>query len=196
MKGKKLINFSKIAAKTDIGAKPWVFLHGLLGSQTNYKKICKNRKISGVNDIYLVDMRNHGGSFHSDDTSVESMALDVGQFIDDLELGCVNILGHSLGGKVSLELSLTAPEKLNSMVLVDVGPFDYIKNIDQFDEVVSLKRQMENMNQLNFATMECREEVKDAMLETCDRNVVMRDFFMRNVVKNLDTGSFEFRINL
>lgn len=124
---RKLLHYSKIPSKTLTNShhKPWVFLHGLLGSSTNYKRIGKESEISGKNDIYLVDLRNHGNSFHSDDTSIKEMASDVDFFIDEVGLGEVNVMGHSLGGKIGLELALKHPGKVNSLLMVDVGPYDY-----------------------------------------------------------------------
>jgi len=54
-----------------------------------------------------VDARNHGDSPRHETMNYHVMSEDVADLIRDLELGKVIILGHSMGGKIAMTLSLT-----------------------------------------------------------------------------------------
>ena len=54
---------------------PFLILHGLFGSSDNWYSFSK--KISDKFEIHLIDLRNHGRSFHSKNMNNESMAKDL-----------------------------------------------------------------------------------------------------------------------
>lgn len=56
---------------------------------------------------------------------IDNLAADVINFMDINNLQDSYILGHSLGGKVSIELSLKNPDRVSGAIIVDVGPFHY-----------------------------------------------------------------------
>ena len=53
------------------------------------------------------------------------MAIDVAEFITGRNLGPCHILGHSMGGKVAMQLALDAPEHVNKLVVADIAPVQY-----------------------------------------------------------------------
>ena len=56
--------------------------------------------------IISADLRNHGNSFHSDVMNYDSMANDVINLINDLHLKKVILVGHSMGGKVAMAVTM------------------------------------------------------------------------------------------
>ena len=54
-----------------------------------------------------MDARNHGESPHTDVMDYHTMSLDVAQLISDLNFDYVDVLGHSMGGKIAMTLALT-----------------------------------------------------------------------------------------
>ncbi|MEL0308403.1 MAG: alpha/beta fold hydrolase, partial [Flavobacteriaceae bacterium] len=56
--------------------KPLLILHGFLGSGDNWKTFAKKWAKNG-RSVHLLDARNHGKSFHSDEFSYEIMSQDV-----------------------------------------------------------------------------------------------------------------------
>ena len=58
-----------------------VILHGFLGMSDNWKTHAKNWAKMGYR-VHLIDQRNHGRSFWSNDFSYELMADDLARFCE------------------------------------------------------------------------------------------------------------------
>ena len=56
--------------------KPFVILHGFLGMSDNWKTLGTRWAEAGY-EVHLLDQRNHGRSFHSDEFSYKIMAEDL-----------------------------------------------------------------------------------------------------------------------
>ena len=77
---------------------PLIFLHGLLGSSTNFRSIALSSLIQTNRRVIGLDLRNHGSSFHSTEMNLDVMVDDVHRKIESLNLGSKFALcGHSLG---------------------------------------------------------------------------------------------------
>lgn len=101
-----------------------IILHGLLGSLDNWQTIAKS--LSDTYRVWIVDLRNHGRSPHSDQMSYELMAKDVFEWMNLHEIEHTHVIGHSMGGKVAMALALYYPEKVNHLIVVDIGPKPYV----------------------------------------------------------------------
>lgn len=106
-------------------------VHGLFGSGRNWRAIA--RHLSRGRRVVTVDMRNHGGSFHSDQNSYFDMADDLAAVIDGLGAP-VDVLGHSMGGKAAMVLALGRSTLVNRLIVADIAPVAYrhsqVSNID------------------------------------------------------------------
>ena len=87
---------------------PILVLHGLFGSLNNWGSVGpKLARETNANKVVLADLRNHGKSFHHPDSTQNAFADDVSRLIDHLNFGNeYTIIGHSLGGKVVMNLAL------------------------------------------------------------------------------------------
>uniref|UniRef100_A0A8C9DR98 sn-1-specific diacylglycerol lipase ABHD11 n=1 Tax=Prolemur simus TaxID=1328070 RepID=A0A8C9DR98_PROSS len=83
-----------------------VFLHGLLGSKTNFNSIAKALAQQTGRRVLTVDARNHGDSPHSPDMSYEAMSQDLQGLLPQLGLVPCVLIGHSMGGKTAMLLAL------------------------------------------------------------------------------------------
>jgi pimeloyl-ACP methyl ester carboxylesterase len=74
--------------------------------------------------VYALDQRGHGDTEWSRelDYSMEAMASDALAFIADQGIVDPIVIGHSMGGRVTMQLVLEAPAVARAIVLVDVGP--------------------------------------------------------------------------
>ena len=55
-----------------------VFVHGLMGSKSNFRSLCSNERLtSKAKSIHLLDIRNHGDSPHTPTMSLKEMAEDL-----------------------------------------------------------------------------------------------------------------------
>ncbi|RYX99620.1 alpha/beta fold hydrolase, partial [bacterium] len=103
--------------------KPIIILHGLFGSSDNWLTISK--KLADRYSIYLLDVRNHGQSPHSDDHSYQAMVGDLSEFIRDNNIEKPIIIGHSMGGKIAMNFAVDHPEVPEKIVVVDIAPKMY-----------------------------------------------------------------------
>lgn len=103
--------------------KPVVILHGLFGFSDNWKSQAK--VLANYFKVIVVDLRNHGRSEWADLHTYESMAIDVIETMDFLNLSQFHVIGHSMGGKVAIHLAQTYPERILKSVIVDMGVKSY-----------------------------------------------------------------------
>lgn len=71
------------------------------------------------------DQRGHGGSASPDDPgayTVEATMADMARLLDDYGDGAGVLVGHSLGGYLSLEFARRHPERVRALILVGAGP--------------------------------------------------------------------------
>ena len=53
----------------------------------------------------------------------QAMADDVFEFISEHSLKNVSVIGHSMGGKVAMQMALQHPEIIKRLVIIDIAPF-------------------------------------------------------------------------
>jgi pimeloyl-ACP methyl ester carboxylesterase len=103
-------------------APPVVLLHG--GNQSSHSWDLVSLHLSDRYHVYALDQRGHGDTEWSRDLdySMEAMASDVVAFLADQQIEDPVIFGHSMGGRVTLDLLLAVPDAARAAILVDVGP--------------------------------------------------------------------------
>lgn len=98
------------------GKKPLVLLHGFMENSTIWEEM--EAHLSKDFTLIKIDLPGHGKSkVYQEIHTVELMAEKVKEVIDALKLEKINLLGHSLGGYVSLAFAENFPEILESMTL-------------------------------------------------------------------------------
>ena len=55
----------------------------------------------------------------------QEMAEDVVSFLDDNGLQRIIFMGHSLGGKTVMQFAVQFPERVSSLIMVDIAPVQY-----------------------------------------------------------------------
>lgn len=102
---------------------PIVFIHGLFGSLSNLGMLA--RHYAGQRTVIQFDVRNHGLSPHSEEMNYQAMAQDIIDSLDALDVEKVVVIGHSMGGKISMALAALAPERVEKLIVLDMAPFEY-----------------------------------------------------------------------
>jgi pimeloyl-ACP methyl ester carboxylesterase len=104
------------------GAPKILLLHG--GNQSAHSWDLVSLHLSDRYHVFALDQRGHGDSEWSrdQDYSIEAKAADVLAFVDDQGIDSPIIMGHSMGGRVTMNVALAHPELARGIVLVDVGP--------------------------------------------------------------------------
>ena len=108
---------------------PVVLLHGLFGSANNLGALA--RALQGNYCVYCVDLPNHGRSDWLDNTSLITMMDSIEHWQRSQQLTEAAFVGHSLGGKVAMQLALAHPQCVSALVVADIAPVDYPPHHDQ-----------------------------------------------------------------
>ncbi|XP_069341765.1 sn-1-specific diacylglycerol lipase ABHD11 isoform X4 [Eulemur rufifrons] len=129
-----------------------VFLHGLLGSKTNFNSIAKALAQQTGRRVLTVDARNHGDSPHSPDMSYEAMSQDLQGLLPQLGLVPCVLVGHSMGGKTAMLLALQRDMAVRQFLLTNLvevgGRFTWRVNLDaltqHLDKIMAFPLQQES----------------------------------------------------
>jgi len=106
-----------------------VLLHGLSGDRGNYAEVVAaldSRVRAGALQLLAMDLRGHGESAWADPRRYDaaSYAQDVVALIDQLALGRVRLVGHSLGGVVAATVAVARPDLVEALFLEDPPFFE------------------------------------------------------------------------
>ncbi|NIV71374.1 MAG: alpha/beta fold hydrolase [Calditrichae bacterium] len=163
---------------------PLIIMHGLFGLSDNWMSI--GRDLAEKYHIFLVDMRNHGQSPHSDFFNYEVMAADIQEFMLDNHIWEAVLMGHSMGGKVAMTLAQQFPLKVKKLIVVDIAPKSYQTSF--FEEI------LEHLKSIDISKVKSREEIDEQLAEKIS-DPGIRQFLLKNVARK-DKHSFEWKINL
>ncbi len=163
-------------------AKNLVILHGLFGSSDNW--LTQGRKYAEHYNVYLIDQRNHGQSFHSDVFDYNSMSSDLGQFFKSNGLDKAHIIGHSMGGKTAMNFAVNFPECVDKLVVADIAPKSY---------PVHHATILKGLFSINLQTLNSRNEADESLSQFVSE-IGVRQFLLKNLARAPE--GFRWKINL
>jgi pimeloyl-ACP methyl ester carboxylesterase len=115
------------------------------------------------------------------------MAGDVAEFLDAQKLEAANVLGHSMGGKVAMQLALTYPTRVQKLVIVDMAPRPYSPEHQPI---------FETLLALDLKQFNSRREIEDALAPGIP-DLTLRRFLLKNLAHEpQDARAFKWRIPL
>lgn len=163
--------------------RPLVVLHGLFGSADNWRSHIKQWQTS--RRVVAVDLRNHGRSPHAPGMTYEVMAEDVLALLNELDIESVDLLGHSMGGKVAMTLARRQPGRVARLIVADIAPVAYQHG---HDDIFTAMRRVES------GAPTSRREAGELMAEVIDSPAV-RQFLATNLVRG-EEGVMTWRVGL
>ncbi len=169
--------------KTFGQGEPIIILHGLFGTLDNWQTLA--RQWAEEYSIYLLDLRNHGRSPHLDTISYPEMAEDVRHFMEDNWIYEATVLGHSMGGKVAMELALHYPDLVKRLIVVDIAPKVYSHGHEAIFNA---------LQSLDLTTLQSREEADSRLAEQLT-DYSVRQFLLKNLTRE-KTGHYRWKMNL
>jgi len=170
------LHFSALGSGTAM-----VILHGLFGSGRNWQSHA--RQLAEHFQVFSVDLRNHGESFHANEMNYPAMAEDVAQLLRGLELSDCYMLGHSMGGKVAMMLAQQNPALVKRMIVADIAPVDYFHHYDDLINPI-LALPLERIESRAQADQLLRQNVPEDQL---------RAFLLQNLVR--EASGWRWRVN-
>jgi esterase len=171
---------------------PLIVLHGLYGSGDNWLTIAKY--LSGFCEVFLVDQRNHGKSPHSELHNYESLAADLLELMDDLELNKAVLLGHSMGGKAAMWFAAEHPERVNRLIIADISPRSYLSTGPDFGHSAFHRHVLGSMKAVDFSSISGLGDI-DRQLEPLLPDRQLRQFLLKNIEKGADSA-YRWRLNI
>ncbi|MBA5246346.1 alpha/beta fold hydrolase [Marnyiella aurantia] len=173
---------SKIYGQDKSGM-PLLVFHGLFGMLDNWASFGK--VMGEFFPVHLVDLRNHGKSFHSEDMSHDDLAHDIAHYMEAHSLEKVNLLGHSLGGKAVMQFAVKYPVKVEKLIVVDIAPKAYPPHHQGI---------IKALQTVDFQKLTSRQEVEDALKEYIPETSVIQ-FLAKNLYWTEDK-KLAWRFNL
>lgn len=169
---------------------PLIILHGLFGSMDNLGGI--TRRLQDEWQVHALDQRNHGNSSHTETMDYPAMAADVVAYMDAQGLDKAAILGHSMGGKTAMQVALSAPERVDRVIVADIAPVTYKPRHDAI---------LEGLTSLDLSAVKTRQDADNMLAEHVEMPQV-RQFLLKNLVRvpqgeqKPGEGLYRWRLNL
>ncbi|WP_448248699.1 alpha/beta fold hydrolase [Thalassotalea agariperforans] len=159
-----------------------ILIHGLFGSLDNLGMVAK-----GLKDNYRVtsvDVRNHGQSFHQNTMSYDELAQDVINVMDKLSIKSAHILGHSMGGKIAMQLAVNHPDRVDKLMVADIAPVAYPPHHQTI---------IDGLLAINLDQITSRKDADQQLAQYVEDQGV-RQFLLRNIGQT--DGKFYFKCHL
>ncbi len=103
------------------GSGPGVaILHGLMGSCENWRSVRK--ALAERYHVACLDLPNHGRSPHAARMEVRAIGASVLATLDALGMNRAVVVGHSLGGKIAMQMASEHAGRLAGVAVVDIAP--------------------------------------------------------------------------
>ena len=99
------------------GAPPVLCLHGVTSWGGRFRRLAQERL--GAYHVFAPDLRGHGVSDWEPPWNLGTHTDDLVDTLDALHLEHVDVVGHSFGGRLALELAARKPERVGRLVLLD-----------------------------------------------------------------------------
>jgi esterase len=165
--------------------KPLIILHGLFGISDNWVSIGK--RLAADFEVFIPDLRNHGQSPHSSIFNFPALVEDLIEFTDENNLEDFILIGHSLGGIISMQFALQNPFLVKKIVVVDISLRKY-RNFDDHQALINA------MLSVDFFNVHKRSDVEKQLMNNI-KSQRLRQFLLKNVYwRNKDV--LDWRLNL
>ena len=149
---------------------PLLILHGFLGMSDNWKTLGTQYSENGF-EVHLIDQRNHGKSFHSDEFNYDVLSDDVVRYMEHHNITSAYVLGHSMGGKTAMQLATSHPDRVKKLIVADIAPKFYPPHHDFI---------FNGLSHLDFDNIADRREADDELSKHIKEKGI-RQFLLKNL---------------
>lgn len=164
-----------------------VFLHGLFGRGRNFSTLAARLRPEALS--LLIDLPNHGASAWTARFDYAEMADLIAEHLRAgfASGGPVDVVGHSMGGKVAMVLALRHPDLVRRLVVIDISP------VSKGDTPGNFRHLLDALASVDLGRLEKRIDASVALTERIPDDQV-RGFLLQNLRRGDD--GFEWEPNL
>ena len=173
---------NSLQAQSSGQGKDVILLHGLFGQGSNLRGIA--RALEPHFRVHCLDLPDHGRSPWLSSASLEAYSDEVLKWMNGRQICKSHMIGHSLGGKVAMQLALSDAERLKRLVVADIAPVLYPA---QHAEILAV------MAQVQASGCKTRSSVEEILAEVIPEPEV-RGYLMMGVRQG--PGGYQWRFNL
>lgn len=161
---------------------PVILLHGLFGMGSNLGSLA--RALAGEFEVHQLDLLNHGRSSWQEHSDLNDLAVSVIEYMKSNGLVPAAVIGHSLGGKVAMQMALAWPDDVSAVVAADIAPVEYAASHDAVFSAIAA---------VEAARPESRSDAGEVMGEFVTEGSVVQ--FLALSLKREPDGSYDWRFN-
>ncbi|MHA1785960.1 MAG: alpha/beta fold hydrolase [Candidatus Helarchaeota archaeon] len=176
------------------------FVHGYTGDKLDW--IFQIEYFSKMYRCIAHEHRSHGKSdIKDEEVTIKDLSEDLYELLKKLKVEKINLVGHSMGGFVSLQFALDHQDMLNRLILVDTtaklktpddayemikkfGYYEFSKMTAKFTEIPLRKRPLES-----------RDFYKKLQKWELERKKNVPDFVAINFMRAFNNQNVEDRLN-
>jgi len=118
----------------------FVLCHGFTGSAHDFALVVDDLAAAPPGrHVVTLDQRGHGHSTRTgslDGYTIDQLVADLTAFIEKVGDGPVDLLGHSMGGRVALGVVLGRPDLVSSLILMDTSAWSFMPPDEGVREMV------------------------------------------------------------
>jgi len=170
---------------SDSPDKPWLMLiHGLFGSVDNLSAL--RRQFTPLFQVLSIDLPDHGKSAFTQTFSFERYAELISRLVQSVDINHLSIVGHSLGGKVAMQLALNQHQLISHLIVLDIAPVEYTARHSKV---------FQGLNNVVLASLTSRKKA-DAALSQYVEDSSTRQFLLKSLYNENDIWKWRFNIAL
>ncbi len=119
------------------GTPTLVLCHGFTGSSLDFS--LEVDALAADRRVVTLDQRGHGHSTRTgrlEGYAVEQLSADLTAFLEGVGDGPVDVLGHSMGGRVVMGVVLARPDLVRSLILMDTSAWSFLPPDEEIRSMV------------------------------------------------------------
>lgn len=144
------------------------------------------RQLNPEFNIISIDLPDHGKSQHSEQFSFSTYAQSIIHLLSTLDITTIHLVGHSLGGKIAMQIALSQPDLISTLTVLDIAPVSYEpRHTNVFKSLLNV----------NLAEIDDRKDADKQMSEFVSEASV-RQFLLKSLYQDNGSGHWHWRFNL
>lgn len=133
-------------------------MHGLTRNSADFEEVCE--QLADTYRLIAVDQRGRGRSDYASNPeqyAIETYVNDMFTLLDYLSLEKVILLGTSMGGLISMVMAAMQPQRIQGVILNDVGPEICASGLSRIQSYVGKTKTVSNWQEAAAQAREINE---------------------------------------